>query len=342
MNPLKMILALLLLSCASKGTIEPPPKNFEALRPLFWKDCEALSKSQDPQGAYLVAEAVEDLKDEAGLPLLASLASHEEYFVRSRAAQAMLAFPKADASAFQPLLKDDSPEVRFWAAAVFTVRGDKSAQKTLEDFLQDPKPLLEATAAAGEDPGGRAFREAYLTLIASQGLSAAGIDQKARLQALLQNSYPQIRYPAAFALLQFGDKSTTKLLQEGLKKGFVSPRLSAYVYEVEPTPASLESALSLYAQGKAHNNKPTMAIAAWALSKAKVKEVEGFLEENAQDASVELRFLVRWALLTPKGKAPPPSLSAEHFAAPPDSMPDSMSDSMPHSMPHSMPDAAPH
>jgi hypothetical protein len=327
-----LLFVFLFFACTGKST----PKNalsLEVIKTSFWEDCREIIKSGDGQGAFLVAEAIDDLGDEAGVPILNTLAAHEEYFVRARAAQAFLHFPKSSAESFRPLLQDDIAEVRLWGAAIFTARGDKEAQKTLEDFLQNPEPLLDSTAAAGEDPTGRHFRKGYLTMTASLALTLAGVDKTPVLQQLTQHDYSQVRYPSALALAMLGKKEVTSIVQEGLEKGFLSPRASAALYELSPVPGSLESALSLYSGGKAHSDKGAMAVAAYALSKAKVQEVQSFLEENVNDAGLEVRFLVRWALLTPKVKAEAPKLDASHFVAPPDSMPDSMSDSMPDSAP---------
>jgi HEAT repeat protein len=332
MKPLLLLLCLL-FACTGKNTTPKTAINLEELRRSFWDDCRTILKSGDGSGAFLVAEAIDDLGDEAGVSILHTLASHEEYIVRARAAQAFLRFPKANPEPFRPLLTDDIAEVRLWGAAVFTMRGDTAAQKTLEDFLQNPEPLLDSTAAAGEDPTGRHFRKGYLTMTAALALTFAKVDKTAILRGLVQHDYAQVRYPSALALAMMGQKEQVAVLQEGLQKGFLSPRASAVLYELSPVPDSLESALSLYAVGKQHEQKALSAVAAYALSKAKVQEVQGFLEENANDASPELRFLVRWALLTPKVNAPAPKLDASHFVAPPDSMPDSMSGSMPHSMP---------
>jgi hypothetical protein len=329
-----LLFLLLFVACTGKNTTPKNAINLDELRSSFWSDCQIILKSGDGQGAFLVAEAVDDLGDEAGVPILNTLAMHEEYFVRARAAQAFLRFPKANAELFRPLLTDDIAEVRLWGAAIFTARGDKAAQQVLEDFLQNPEPLLDSTAAAGEDPTGRHFRKGYLTMTAALALTLAKVDKTPLLRALVQHDYSQVRYPSALALAMLGQKEMATVLQEGLQKGFLSPRASAVLYELSPVPASLESALSLYALGQKQGQRAFSAVAAYALSKAKVQEVQAFLEENANDASPELRFLVRWALLTPKVNAPVPALDASHFAAPPDSMPDSMSDSMPDSMPN--------
>jgi hypothetical protein len=329
-----LILSLFcLLACTGKSAPPKSPIDVAELRRSFWKDCEDILKGGDAQGAFLVAEAIDDLGDEAGVSMLYTLAAHEEYFVRSRAAQAFLRFPKSNADAFRPLMEDDIAEVRLWASAVFAARGDAASKKVLEDFLQDPEPLLTQTAASGEDPTGRNFRRGYLMMTASLAMTLASFDKKDVLRQLTTHEYAQVKYPAALALARFGDASVASLLQEGFRGGAISPKESAWLYSIESKPASLESALQVYSIGKMHDQKAVAAIAAYALSKAKVSEVQSFLEENMNDAALETRFLIRWALLTPKLSAPAPKLDSSHFVAPPHSMPESS--------PHSMPDSAP-
>jgi HEAT repeat protein len=193
-----LLFLLLFVACTGKNTTPKNAINLDELRSSFWDDCRIILKSGDGQGAFLVAEAIDDLGDEAGVSILNTLATHEEYFVRARAAQAFLRFPKANAAPLRALLTDDIAEVRLWGAAIFTARGDKAAQQVLEDFLQNPEPLLDSTAAAGEDPTGRHFRKGYLTLTAALALTLAKVDKTPLLRELVQHDYSQVRYPSAF------------------------------------------------------------------------------------------------------------------------------------------------
>jgi HEAT repeat protein len=312
------LLLALLLSC-SGGTAKPrpPAPTPEELKSGFLADAKTIVQGDEPAGAYLVMEAVGDLGLQEALPLLTEGMRSEEPLVRARAVASYGRFPKADPAPLKPLLQDSSFEVRLRAAGALAALGDAEARAFLEGFLKDSKPLLDETAAAGEPPGGRLFREGYYRAVAGEALTLAGGDGRPALREALANPYHEARFPAALALAQLGDEAGLALLKEGLESGYVQPRMAVYLYSLSPKAESLAAAIRLYAQARADESTGAAAVAAWALAKANAPEVIPFLEDAARAEALDVRFMARWALLTPRLSQPPPKIDPAQLKATP-------------------------
>jgi hypothetical protein len=183
------LLAVFVLSCSGGNATKPrpPAPTPEELRSGFLADAKAIASGDEPAGVYLVMEAAGDLGLAEALPLLVEGMRSEEPLVRARAAASYGRFPKADAAPLRPRLEDPSFEVRLRAAGALAALGDAGARAFLEGFLKDSKPLLDATAAAGEPPGGRRFREGFYRAVAGEALTLAGGDGKPAIREALTN-----------------------------------------------------------------------------------------------------------------------------------------------------------
>lgn len=320
------------LGCPASKPVPAAALPPEARQAQFWSEASAILAGDDPQGAYLVMEAAEDLRLPAGAPLVLRGLTHEESQVRARAARAYLVTQQRDPAPLRPLLDDPDLEAQLWGAGALASLGDATGKERLERFVADPRPFLDATAAAGEEPGGRSFREGSYLAAAGEAMSLAGLPGAPVLARALASSYPQVRYPAALALLRLGDTTQATLVQEGFAKGFLSPRLAVYLYEATQDPAALDAPASAYADALALEDQAQAVVAAWALAKAGVAPVRDTLLSAERAEAVELRFLARWALLTPKTSAPPAVLAPERLRATPGLSP--ASQSQPASGPH--------
>jgi HEAT repeat protein len=321
-----LLWCLLLVLCACPGRPNERAANTAPLPPearaaQFWSEARAIVEGDDPQGAFLVMEAIEDLGGAPDTSLLLRGLSDDDGVVRARAARSYTLTQRQDLEVLRPLLNDADIEARLWAAGGLAKAGDAAARALLEGFVRDPKPFLDASAAAGEEPGGRSFREKSYLLAAGEAMNAAGLPGTPALETALASEYPQVKYPAALALLRSGDARQQSTAREGFSKGFLSARLAVYVFEASQDPRDLEAPAQAYAAALSKKDQAQQVIASWALAKAGVDEVRAGLEEAERSPSVELRFLARWALLSPKSKGAPAAVSKEMLHTPPPSAP---------------------